>query len=211
MAGSVSSGLLSVVGRAEHEGAPVKGSRFIGVIQPTRTLEEATALAEELWSLHPKARHVCWAFRGRGRDELRWADDGEPTGTAGRPILNVIDGAQLSWVTVAVVRYFGGTKLGTGGLSRAYSEATKGVIEQATTLQLTPRVDLSLSISYAHEGSAQHLLERHEATLREARYDTQVHLAVTLAAERVEEVVSDLIELSAGRVQLTRSEVYLGA
>jgi len=205
------SGLLSVAERCELEMDPVKGSRFIGVIQPSRSATDALALAEELWSLHPKARHVCWAFRGRGPDEQRWADDGEPTGTAGRPILNVIDGAGLSWVTVAVVRYFGGTKLGTGGLARAYSEATKGVIDATPVVELLPKVDLKMTIEYPLEGSAQHLLASHEANVIEARYDDQVHLHVTLCATRADAVVELLTELSSGRARVERSEVYLGA
>lgn len=201
---------ICVASRASWEGDKVKGSRFIGVISPAQTPQDAQALADELWAAHPEARHVCWAFRGEGPDAHRWADDGEPTGTAGRPILNVIDGVGLSWVVVAVVRYFGGTKLGTGGLARAYSEAAKGVLSVAELTELTPKVDLEVSLAYTHEGSAKHLLESVEARINEARYDTEVHLSVTLDEGVVDEVCATLTERTAGRARLTRSEVYFG-
>lgn len=203
--------LLSISERQTFEIEAIKGSRFIAIVQPCRSIDLVQNLIDELWILHPKARHICWAFRGKGRDEFRWADDGEPTGTAGKPILNVIDGCQLSWVLVAVIRYFGGTKLGTGGLARAYSEATKAVIQQAHILSLTPKIDFKYTFDYHLERSIQHLLERCDARIKGAQYDTQVHLSCILSADRASEVESALIELSAGRIKIERSEVYLGA
>ena len=203
--------LTCVMERVEHEGEKVKGSRFIGVAAPARSADEACALAEELWAQHPNARHVCWAYRGEGRDELRWADDGEPTGTAGRPILSVIEGSGLSWVTVAVVRYFGGTKLGTGGLARAYSEAASEVLKRAERVELSPKVDLRIKLSYPYEGGAQRLITSWEGQLQEARYEAEVELWVTLDASRVDQALVELSELSLGSAQVERSEPYLGA
>lgn len=122
-----------------------RGSKFLAVLRHVRTEEEALAVQEECRKAHPKCNHHCYAYRiGPGQDRWRANDDGEPSGTAGKPILGQIDKAGLSDVMIVVSRYFGGTKLGTSGLINAYREAALAAIEAgATTVQpLTKEVVL---------------------------------------------------------------------
>lgn len=115
-----------------------KKSKFISYIYPVKSAEEALGLVEELRVKYHDARHVCWAYMlGWEREEFRANDDGEPSGTAGRPILGQINSAELTDVLIAVVRYFGGTLLGTGGLIRAYKEAAGDAITNAEVVEKT--------------------------------------------------------------------------
>ena len=109
-----------------------RGSKFIGWLAPVRSEEAALAVVEERRRAHPKCNHHCYAYRiGEGQDRYRTNDDGEPSGTAGRPIMGQIDKAGLSDVIVVVSRYFGGTKLGTSGLINAYREAARAALAEA--------------------------------------------------------------------------------
>lgn len=108
-----------------------KGSKFIGYIFPIQSVEDVKGILVELKAEHPKARHVCWALRlSTDRSVFRVNDDGEPSGTAGKPILNTLLSANLTQVCVAVVRYFGGTLLGVPGLIHAYKEASLAAIKK---------------------------------------------------------------------------------
>ena len=115
-----------------------KKSKFISYIYPVKSADEALGLVEELRVKYHDARHVCWAYMlGWEREEFRANDDGEPSGTAGRPILGQINSAELTDVLIAVVRYFGGTLLGTGGLIKAYKEAAADAIANAKVVEKT--------------------------------------------------------------------------
>lgn len=115
-----------------------KKSKFISYIYPVKSADEALGLVEELRVKYHDARHVCWAYMlGWEREEFRANDDGEPSGTAGRPILGQINSAELTDVLIAVVRYFGGTLLGTGGLIKAYREAAADAIANAEVVEKT--------------------------------------------------------------------------
>ncbi|MEO0334553.1 MAG: YigZ family protein, partial [Bacteroidota bacterium] len=106
-----------------------RGSKFLAVLRHVRTEEEALEVVEEQRKAHPKCNHHCYAYRlGPGQDRWRANDDGEPSGTAGKPILGQIDKAELSDIIIVVSRYFGGTKLGTSGLINAYREAALAAI-----------------------------------------------------------------------------------
>ena len=111
-----------------------RGSKFVAALRHVRTEEEALAVQDECRRAHPKCNHHCYAYRlGPGTDRWRANDDGEPSGTAGKPILGQIDKAELSDVVIVVSRYFGGTKLGTSGLINAYREAARLAIEAGNT------------------------------------------------------------------------------
>lgn len=177
----------------------IKGSRFIGVVIPSHNVEEMLLRVEALWREHPEARHICWAFRGADRDTLRIVDDGEPSGTAGRPILAVIEGLGLESVGVAVIRYFGGTKLGTGGLARAYSSAAQAVLADAQRVTLKRRTLIRFEIDYHFEASLMYLLKQQEALINEVAYTAKVKVSATLLDEHVEPTISAVIERTAGR------------
>ncbi|MEM6772501.1 MAG: YigZ family protein [Bacteroidota bacterium] len=126
-----------------------RGSKFLAVLRHVRTEEEALAVQEECRKAHPKCNHHCYAYRlGPGQDRWRANDDGEPSGTAGKPILGQIDKAGISDVMIVVSRYFGGTKLGTSGLINAYREAALAAITAGkTTVQPLTR-DVTLRFGY---------------------------------------------------------------
>ena len=124
-------------------------SKFISYILPIESEEEVKEILEEYRKKYYNARHVCWAYMlGHAREDFRSNDDGEPSGTAGRPILGQINSNELTNVLVLVIRYFGGTLLGTGGLVRAYKEATAAAIENSTIVEKT--IDDSFVIKFEY-------------------------------------------------------------
>jgi uncharacterized YigZ family protein len=183
----------------------VKGSRFIGYAYPLSLLSNMEQRVQELWQSHPEARHICWAYRGAQRDLIRTVDDGEPSGTAGRPILTVIEGRGFEGVGVAVVRYFGGTKLGTGGLARAYSAAAQAVLNESTEKQLLLRRVLTFNIHYSYEGSLMYLLEQNQAIIQAKQYTDQVKITAIILTEKVDTIVHTVTESTAGKAHIIHS------
>ncbi len=138
-----------------------RGSKFLAYAFPARTEEEALARLDEVCKAHPKARHHCFAWRlGYDGTRFRANDDGEPSGTAGRPILGQIDSFGLTDVVVIVVRYFGGTLLGTSGLIRAYREATADALAKAQIVERVRAQHVRLSFDYSLMGPVMSALER---------------------------------------------------
>lgn len=126
-----------------------KKSKFFSYIYPVKSVDEALERVKELRAKYYDARHVCWAYMlGWEREEFRANDDGEPSGTAGRPILGQINSAELTDVLIAVVRYFGGTLLGTGGLVKAYKAAAADAIANAEVVEKT--VDDYINIHFEY-------------------------------------------------------------
>ncbi|MDP6964131.1 MAG: YigZ family protein [Planctomycetota bacterium] len=130
-------------GYGEHED---RGSRFLAVVFHCESEEIFTQRLYELQAEHPKAGHHCWAYKIG--DIYRFNDDGEPGGTAGRPMLQVLDGSKMSDVAAICIRYWGGTKLGTGGLARAYSGATRLAIEDAGLFEVIQRITFDIEIPF---------------------------------------------------------------
>lgn len=127
-----------------------KGSKFIACACPVKDLEEIKFQIDLLKEQHPKARHICYAYRlGFSPEECRSQDDGEPAGSAGKPILNTILSHNLHFTLVAVVRYFGGTLLGVPGLIHAYKEASVDALHQAKIIEIEPLNELILTFPYA--------------------------------------------------------------
>ena len=202
--------MKTVLTASEYEIDKIKGSRFIGMVFPLPITDHYEELVNTVISRFPDARHWCWAYRGGDVDDLRWTDHGEPSGTAGRPILKVIDGLGLSHVLVVVVRYFGGTKLGTGGLARAYSKAAREVLDRSQITQMIQKVDLIICVHYSFEGTLKHMLRERDAVIQEAEYTDRVTLRVTLPMIALEELKDQVIDRTAGRARLEQSEVYWG-
>lgn len=134
-------------GYGEHED---RGSRFLAYVFHAPDEESFQSRLAELKIEHPKAGHHCWAWKIGAA--YRFNDDGEPGGTAGRPMLQVLEGSDLQEVAAISVRYWGGTKLGTGGLARAYSASTARALEDAGRFEVIPRVRLALSLPFALMG-----------------------------------------------------------
>ncbi len=162
---------------------------------PAQTEDEAATLLEEARRQHPDATHHCWAWRlGPGGSE-RFSDDGEPAGTAGRPILNVLRGAELSDVVAIVTRWYGGTKLGRGGLARAYAGSVKEALALLATEERWPTVELSLELPYDRIGALKRLVHPPEVVISDERYESAVHLKVRVRADRQRDLEESLTGL----------------
>jgi uncharacterized YigZ family protein len=156
--------------RFEHEIDKISGSRFITVLLPCPDAELVVAAQAQLRAEHPHSRHVCYAQVGATELQTRFSDDGEPSKTAGLPMLRVLLGASLRNTAALVVRYFGGTKLGTGGLVRAYTDAVRQSVERAPLLPLRVTERRLLDVTYADEPRLRHWCERHEVGVTVIEY-----------------------------------------
>lgn len=190
----------------------VEKSRFIGRALPIATAEEAMEYVEEVKREHYDARHVCYGFRvGRGAQIVdRSNDDGEPARTAGLPIWQVIEGREATDTLIVVIRYFGGIKLGTGGLARAYREAARQAIDAAGLVQRFPEDLVSLQIPYALHSQVEHLfadLEGIRATGTDFAEDITLHLAIRrVDREQIQERLAALLQRAPGDVFEEESE-----
>lgn len=161
-----------------HAELVIKKSRFIGCVQPVAGRAEALAIVAALRAEHPQAVHVCWALMAGGQSAA--VDDGEPGGTAGLPMLNVLRHQDLDGVLATVVRYWGGTKLGAGGLVRAYTDAVATALQGATKQPLQRRLQLACQVPYAQEGWLRRQLAQAGATLDEVAHGSLVLLRFSL-------------------------------
>ena len=175
-------------------------SRFIGYIAPVRTEEEATAFISEKKALHWDASHNVYAYILREGQTRRYSDDGEPQGTAGVPVLEVLQREGLVDVAAVVTRYFGGVLLGAGGLVRAYSHAAKLAVDAAERMVMSECAELSAMFSYDQYGRIERLLAKYGARTLGSDFAADVTLRVLMKANRVEAFQRDLAELTAGRV-----------
>ncbi len=140
-----------------------KKSKFISHIVPVKSTEEVKEIVEEHRKKYYDARHVCWAYMlGWEREEFRWNDDGEPSGTAGKPILGQINSAELTDVLILVVRYFGGTLLGTGGLIKAYKEAAADAIAHVEIVEKTVDDRIVIRFEYPLLNEVMRVLKQYE-------------------------------------------------
>jgi len=187
-------------------------SRFIATAQRAATVPEARAFIGEVRSEFPDATHNVYAFRvGYGSTEICGAsDDGEPSGTAGRPTLSVVRGGDIGDVCVVITRYFGGTKLGTGGLVRAYTAATQRVLSEIRTELRREHVDCECRVPYPLYELVTRALERHEGETNDTAFGTDVGLKVRVPLDRLADLEASLAELSAGSVTLRRTEQTSG-
>lgn len=188
-----------------------KKSRFIGYTASVQTEDEAAAFIEGIRKKHYDARHCCYAY-SIGLDNqplLRFSDDGEPQGTAGKPILEVIQGSGVRNICIAVVRYFGGTLLGTGGLVRAYTDAAKAGLEASVIRQRRRLVEAELSAEYPDLGRLQYLIGNADAEITDTVYTERVLVKVRVYAPVYDCFVKTVTEATAGRVSVEkRGEVF---
>ena len=189
-----------------HEIPKIRGSRFIATVAATASMPEVTACLEELRETYRDATHNCFAWRlgEAGGDHMRYSDDGEPSGTAGRPILQEIDGRGLTDVTVVVTRYYGGTKLGTGGLVRAYSEAAAAGLDLAGVVERPVVELLRLIYDYDDTGAVKAALNAFDLQPEAADYGARVKISLAVAIEQVADVEQALRDATKGRLELRR-------
>jgi len=153
----------------------IKGSRFIAGIFHASSQAKAEVLYNETKKKYYNASHNCYAYRIRN-DLFRYSDDGEPSGTAGLPILKKIDSHRLFEVLLIVTRYFGGTKLGMGGLSRAYSDAAKSVLDSASIIKKTIHKQLRLQFSYNSLPEIQDIITKYKGIIDQSDYSDKIEL-----------------------------------
>lgn len=190
----------TIQAEGQHE-IDVKGSRFIAHFKRTTTEEEAVAFIQAIKKEHWKATHNCSAFLMGERDELQRAmDDGEPSGTAGVPMLEVLKKQSLKNVTVVVTRYFGGTKLGAGGLVRAYTNAVSEGLQAIGVVECSLETILAVTIDYAAVGKLEHYLETQGITVVEKTFLADVSIHISLPTDAVSTTQSAIIDLLQNKV-----------
>ena len=179
----------------------IKGSRFFGTAAPAASRAAAEVFVAELRETYRDATHNCWAYRlATDPEALRYSDDGEPSGTAGQPILREIGGRDLVDVAVVVTRYYGGTKLGTGGLVRAYGAAAAAVLDDAKTIERRVVQTLRLRFGYGFTGPVQGVLSAHGLAPVRSDYGADVALDLEVPVEDLGEVRRQLVDATTGKV-----------
>ncbi|WP_423895698.1 IMPACT family protein [Candidatus Pelagadaptatus aseana] len=169
----------------------IKKSRFIARVAEACSREEAMDLLEQARIDYPDARHHCWAYLvgpPLSPSTVASSDDGEPSGTAGKPILNVLEHKGVGNVMLVVIRYFGGIKLGAGGLVRAYSQAAQMAMEALPKTLFEPRITCRVAIDFALEQSLRHWLSGHKGDVTEHEYHEQVILTLALPHAQLPEL-----------------------
>ena len=175
----------------------IKKSRFIACIQPVADRASAQAVVQQLWAQHPDATHICWALLAGGQSAA--VDDGEPSGTAGRPMLEVLRHHDLEGVLATVVRYFGGVKLGAGGLVRAYTDAVAQALQRAEKVPLRRLCTQQCAVPYALEGWMRRQLEQSAAVLLAVEHQTQVKMQWQIAEDAMQSLATRIHEAGQGR------------
>jgi uncharacterized YigZ family protein len=181
-----------------HSELLIKKSRFIGCVQPVADRAAALAVVASLRTEHPAAAHVCWALMAGGQSAAN--DDGEPGGTAGRPMLEVLRHQQVEGALATVVRYFGGVKLGAGGLVRAYTDAVAQALLGATLVPLVRQRSLGCSVPYALEGLVRRELAAAGAVLDDVQHGDDVAFAFSLPEPDADAFIARLDDAAQGRV-----------
>ncbi len=194
--------LNTVETRTELEIPKVKGSRFLGILAPASSESEAEAVIQSVREAHPGATHWVWAWR-IDAEQTRSTDDGEPAGTAGRPLLDRLVGHDLERVVLVVVRYYGGTKLGTGGLVRAYGAAASAVIEAAPIASIERRVAVRAVVSMKLEGPVRGVAAQHDVQVVDVAWTHEVTMDFAVPEEGVSAFVEDVQERCAGTASIT--------
>lgn len=184
-----------------------KKSRFIAELYPIESEEEALGILEKVRKRYWDARHHCWAFViGEERPLERCSDDGEPSGTAGKPILEVIRGAELRNVLIVVTRYFGGTLLGTGGLVRAYTSSSKAAVEASDIVVKISGYKLKIQTDYTGLGKIQYILAQRNIDILNSEYAENVVLTVVLAKNEEQGFIKELTEATNAQAVIERVE-----
>lgn len=181
-----------------------KRSEFIGFLSPVSTADEAVDYIQSVKAGHRKARHHVYAYILRDGHTTRYSDDGEPQGTAGVPVLDVLQKRGLTDVCCVVVRYFGGILLGGGGLVRAYSHSAALACDAARIRYMCESTPLSLQMDYTLYGKVTNLLPQFHVLENSCDFGTDVLLSLTVRNEVLDALCAQLTELSAGRIVMER-------
>nr|WP_246347281.1 YigZ family protein [Desulfurispira natronophila] len=181
----------------------IKKSRFLGRVEPVTSAEEGLEVVAQLRRQHPDAAHVCYCLLING--EVRQSDDGEPSGTAALPMLNVLRHKELDMVLATVVRYFGGVKLGAGGLVRAYTQAIADALRDARLCAPVVLGQATLMLDFAHESLLRRLVESAGLEL-EITYGQRIVAELNGEATALQTILQQLQEASGGSIEVVESD-----
>ncbi|WP_061965057.1 IMPACT family protein [Demequina aurantiaca] len=203
----------TIAAPVEHRSV-VKKSVFLANAVPVASVEAADDVVASIRKRHWDARHHCTALVvGMAADRQRSSDDGEPAGTAGTPMLEVLRHRHVTDVVVVVSRWFGGVKLGAGGLVRAYGSAVSAALDEAVWVDRVPLTPLSMEVHQADAGrvlaSLHAWVDRHDAVLDEPRYGSAVTLGVRVGPGLVEAARAEIAELTSGAVEVVAGETVI--
>jgi uncharacterized YigZ family protein len=189
----------------EHE-IKIKGSRFIALGFPIDSESEAQLRLDEIRKKEYSATHHCFAYVvGSDETKFKYSDDGEPSGTAGRPIYQAITGRHLRNVLVAVVRYYGGTKLGTGGLTRAYAQAASEMLDAVPITEILICDCLRFDVPFSLYDRIMRLINRGEYKIVSQDFAEQVTLEVEIRKSHTDDFISQLTEMTGGRIDIAKN------
>lgn len=180
-----------------------KKSKFLAYLHYASSEEEAVAFINSIKKKHYDARHNCSAMIiGDKKELVRSSDDGEPSGTAGKPMLEILLGSELTNVVAVVTRYFGGTLLGTGGLVRAYGSAIKDALNNSSIKQISYCQDLSICVSYSDAGAVEYYINNNNVTLLSTDYLENVTFNIRILKEKKESLTNDITQKLNGRGEI---------
>lgn len=192
---------------AEEE---IKKSRFICHLKRVYTEEEARAFISEIKKEHQKANHNCSAFTLGERQEIqRSSDDGEPSGTAGVPMLEILKKREITNVCAVVTRYFGGIKLGAGGLIRAYAGSVGHALDQVGLVKFVTQEQLILTLDYGNYDGLQRFLSTQGLVISESEFLSDVTVKLFVDLDKTEQLLADLIEQFSGKISVAKGEKQL--
>ncbi len=184
-----------------------KKSRFIGNVFAVASVKEAEEKIAEISKKYWDARHNCYAYViGENGESTKCSDNGEPSGTAGKPILEVINGAGITNVLIIVTRYFGGVLLGTGGLVRAYTQAAQAGIAASGVGELVYSQKLTLTVAYDKVNTIQYFLGQKSITIQDSRYAADVEFDICVKESDLETIKSELISKCDGQITITEGD-----
>jgi uncharacterized YigZ family protein len=186
----------------------VKGSRFLAESKPVISVKDVQVALERIRKREYAATHHCYAYRVGLFDRMtfKYSDDGEPSGTAGCPIYDVICGCNLTNVLIVVTRYFGGTKLGTGGLARAYSEAAKLVVKKSGTKENFITESIKVEVEFPFYNQLVKILPEYSAKQTKADYSDRVALELEVRQSRADALIAEITQLSGGKARIERKK-----
>ena len=179
-----------------------RGSKFLGYAYPIASDQEIKNIIADLKKEHPKANHYCWAMRwSTDRSVFKLNDDGEPSGTAGRPILNTLLSKNITNVAVVVVRYFGGTLLGVPGLINAYKSATELALEGAKVIEKTVNDVYTIAFDYLQMNEVMRIIKDDSLPLLEQQFDNSCSIKVSIRKMQVNQVIAKLQKLTSVKIK----------
>lgn len=184
-----------------------KKSRFIANVKPVASEDEAAEYIDEIKKQYWDARHNCYAYQIGERNQVqRYSDDGEPGGTAGMPILDVLRGRDIKNTIVVVTRYFGGTLLGTGGLVRAYSSAAKAGLANAGLIERIPHIRIKFTVDYTLSGKVQYEVMNGGHILEDSIYTDKVEFIVLCEVDMADKLIENVVNITGNKAVIIKED-----